>query len=116
MHILNFFAYLLSNDPSYSPCVSLREIDAALSLNTSSNIQLGDFLLKQKFPPISSDMVKKFKGVKPFAVIERFEEMSYEKYKSLSLSSQVIKEGLARPSQKYFVGRLTEELDKQFFF
>jgi len=89
------------------PQLLLREIDAALSLNTSSNIQLGDFLLKQKFPPISSDMVKKFKGVKPFAVIERFEEMSYEKYKSLSLSSQVIKEGLARPSQKYFVGRLT---------
>ena len=59
-------------------------------------------------------MSKKFKGVKPFATIERFEEMSYEKYKSLSLSSQVIKEGLARPSQKYFVGRLTEELEKNY--
>merc|ERR1711881_790335 len=51
-------------------------------------------------------MAKRFKGVKPFARIERFEGMSYEKYRSLSLSSQVISEGLARPSQKYFVGRL----------
>jgi len=88
------------------PQIFLTEIDRALSLNKASSQQLSEYLMKKKFPSCSPEMTKRFKGVKPFARIERFEEMSYDKYRSLSLSSKVIAEGLARPSQKYFVGRL----------
>jgi len=93
-------------DKIEGPQMLLKEIDQALEVSVKYESQLKDYFMKKQFAPISKKMAIKMKGCKPFSKIERFEEMNYEKFKNLSLSAAVVREGLARPSQKYYVGRM----------